>query len=210
MSTRQNLIYVIVGEIGAGKTDTIKNIIRMIMSKNKTIKKLVVFDEFDSDVWKNMKTWDHQESESENLTVVSESELLRLKSGKVRLIQEDFDLKHYCDLFKKVSNSIIVLEDATRYIDPQEKVPKSLRSLITNVKQKNVELILVFHSLLDVHSFVARNCRVIILHHTLDGEVPKKLSNPLIKQAFNELHESPLRENPHASKFIPINVTMNS
>ena len=57
---------------------------------------------------------------------------------------------------------------------------------------------------MDVPSKLARNCRIIILHHTLDEEVPKKLRNPKIVQAFNHLKKH--SDDQFKRVIIPINV----
>lgn len=203
MSIRQNMTYIIIGRQGTGKSDSTKSIIQKILSKNDSITKLVVFDEFDSDIWVNLETWDHPEWKNDVVSVIPIDKLLKLKSGKVRICQETDDIKMYLSTFKQLNNSIIVFEDATRYFPSETAPPKELLSILLNAKQRNNEVILIFHSLMDVPKKLVRNIRIIILHHTDDGEVPKKFGNKSIHTAYGLLKKS---KNPFQKIAIPINV----
>ena len=78
MALRQNMIYSVVGEIGSGKTDNMKNI---IWELREIFNKVVIFDEFDSDVWDTMETWDHPERMNMSIPIIPEEKLLYLKKG---------------------------------------------------------------------------------------------------------------------------------
>lgn len=207
---RQNMVYLVVGRIGSGKTDEIKNIAQTIYENNANINKLVVFDEFDTDVWHTMETWNHPEWVQYRLPIISEKQLLRLKKGQVRLIQTIDNNDHYFYLFRKLRNCIVIIEDATRMVDPQEKLPKSLGRLLFDVKQKNIELILVFHSLMEVPAKLGRHARIIILKHTDEQECPKKFANPKIKLAFDKLKSMNPDETPFERIAIPVNVNLKT
>lgn len=210
MSGRQNMVYLVVGRIGSGKTDEVKNIAQTIYQNNASITKMVVFDEFDTDVWRTMETWNHPEWAQIRLPIVSDKQLQLLKSGQVRLIQEIDDTDYYFDLFRKLRNCIVIIEDATRMVDPQEKLPKSLARLIFDVKQKNIELILVFHSLMEVPAKLARHARIIVLKHTDEQECPKKFANPKIKLAFDKLKSMNPEKTPFEKIAIPVNVNLST
>lgn len=208
--TRQNMTYIIIGQQGTGKSDLVKNMVKKIFQHNPSINKLVIFDEFDSDIWHSLKTWNHPEWASDRVTVVNEEQLLRLKKGNVRLVQQSDDMNYYMEILSKLRNSIIVMEDASRYFPPEHSVPKKLMSVLLNAKQTNVEIFMIFHNLMDVPARLARNCRIIILQHTEDYECPKKLASPKIKAAFNKLRQPPLKNDPYAKVVIPVNVNLQT
>lgn len=204
---RQNMTYIIAGRQGTGKSDSIKSIIQKILKNNESITKLVVFDEFDSDIWNSMETWDHPEWQNDAVKVIPPEQLLKLKSGKVRICQQRDDIKYYLDIFKQLSNAIIVFEDATRYFPAESKPPSELMSILLNAKQRNTEVFLIFHSLMDVPKKLTRNIRIIILHHTDDDSVPEKFGNKTVHDAFSRLKGT---NDPFAKIVIPINVNLTT
>lgn len=205
--SRQNMIYLVIGRIGSGKTDDIKN---LVMKLHINFNKVVVFDEFDNEVWHNMETWNHPEWRNTNLPIIPEDKLPYLKHGFCRVIQEKEDNIHYFELFRKLRNTLLVIEDATRMVDPESVLPKPLKQLLFDVKQKNIDLVLVFHSLMDVPAKLARNCRIILLHHTDDADVPKKFTNPKVKIAFDHLKKLSPEKEPFARVAIPININLRA
>ncbi len=207
---RQNLIYVVVGQIGSGKSDNMKNTVRKILNNSPSINKLVVFDDGDYENWQNMKTYNFPEGMHKNIPIIKEENLLRLKSGYVRVIQQNEEVKSYIEMFSQLKNAVVVIEDATRSFPAEERVPKPLRKLFINVKQRNIELFMAFHSLAEVPAWIARNCRVIILHHVQDPAVPSKLSNPMIKKAFAALKDSPKYKDKFSNIHIPVNVNITT
>lgn len=201
--SRQNYIYIIVGGIGSGKTSNTKRIVIKLMDNNKSIDKLVVFDDGDYDNWENMACHHHPDRGNVKLPIIDEKDLLRLKSGHVRVIQKNEDYTTYVEKFSKLRNAAIVIEDASRWIEAESKVPKQIKKLFLNVKQRNVELFFTFHDLQDVPSWFARKARVIILHKTGDAEVPKKLDKPAIRKAFDQVNKS---ADDFDFKVIPLNI----
>lgn len=206
--SRQNMIYVFAGQIGSGKTDNTKSVMEKIYSSNSSIDKMVVYDDDDNDTWHTMETWNHSEWKSHQLPIVNQEQLLRLKSGRVRYIGYDFEKDIY-DL-SQLRNTVLLIEDSQRFITNTGQPTKHLRHLLLNVKQRNIELILIFHSLMDIPSWLARICRIIILHHTEDHKCPTKFSNPKIAIAFNKLKEITPEAKPFFNIAIPINVNLKA
>lgn len=206
MQNRQNLIYLVVGQIGSGKTDGTKNLVRKILSNNPSIDKLVVFDDDDYENWRNMATHNYPEGVAQKIPIIPEDKLLSLKKGYVRIIQQQEEVNEYFEMFAQLSNCVLVIEDATRFLEAESKVPRFIKKLFINVKQRNVELFLCFHSLQEVPAWIARNCRIMILHHTLDTKVPSKLSKPNIEKAFQELKKPKNARLKFKTIAIPINL----
>ncbi|WP_107037860.1 hypothetical protein [Brumimicrobium mesophilum] len=207
--SRQNFIYIIVGGIGSGKTTNTKRLVNKILDNNESINKLVVFDDGDYDNWESLKSHHNPERGNQKLPIIKEEDLLRLKSGHVRIIQKRDDYTTYVEKFSKLRNSVLVIEDASRWIEAESKVPGVIKKLFLNVKQRNVELFFTFHDLQDVPSWFARKARVIILHHTGDTVVPKKLDKPAIRKAFEAL-QTTKKTNQYDFKVIPVNVDVKS
>ena len=199
MALRQNMIYSVVGEIGSGKTDNMKNI---IWELREIFNKVVIFDEFDSDVWDTMETWDHPERMNMSIPIIPEEKLLYLKKGIVRIVQKNEDIEHYYHLFRELRNTVIVLEDSSRFIESEEKLSTPLSKLILDVKQKNIELFFVFHSLMDVPPKLARRTRILIMHKTGETEIPRKWKKPKVISAFKRVMES-------KDEFFKVSVPLN-
>jgi len=204
MGPRQNYIYIIVGGIGSGKTSNTKRLVNIILENNKSIKKLVVFDDGDYDNWHSLKSHYNPDKGNIKLPIIKEDDLLRLKSGHVRVIQEKEDYTTYIEKFAKLKDSVLVIEDASRWIEAETKVPKIVKSLFLNVKQRNIELFFTFHDLQDVPNWFARKARVLILHKTGETTVPKKLSKSSIINAFDQLNKKGV--SPFEYKVIPLNI----
>lgn len=202
---RQNMVYLIAGQTGSGKTTTVKHIIQKLRMN---FSKAVIFDEFDSDVWHNMATNDRPEWASEKVPIVDENQLLRLRSGVVRLIQTEAKASHYWQVFNQLRNTIIVIEDSRRMIKPDGELHPDLISLILNCKQKNIELIFVFHALLEINPDLVHRIRILILHHTGENRVPYRFRNFRVLQGFEKLKKHDALKFPFEKVVIPLNVPL--
>jgi hypothetical protein len=156
--TRTNIIWLVVGDRGNGKTDFLKNLINLSAFD----KKLVV-DIMDSAVWRNMKSWNHPDLENQIIPICPPSMLDKHRKGLYRTFSED--VKEMERLIQKnVSNSLVVVEDASRYY--QGLLSESQKNYLLNSKQKNIDLILVFHYLTDISPRLLKMANYITLFYT--------------------------------------------
>ena len=129
MKTRiHSHIAVIVGGRGTGKTTFVKELIK----KSPKPKKIIT-DTF------------HHPSYADT-RAISGIELIRLKSGEVHYHNSDTELM-LADL-TKVANALIVLEDCSKYV--AENPQPTVKNLCLDSKQKNTDLIFIYHSLAEV------------------------------------------------------------
>lgn len=155
---RLNKIIVVVGRRGSGKTTFAKMLIDCSPLK------VLVLDTFDHPDYRH-------------LTTIKPEQLSRWKGGNVRL--HSGDPVENCQLiFDKVHNSLIVFEDCRRYIEPT--VQKPIRQGIVEHRNKNNDLVFMFHSLKDVPPYLCSMYNSIVLFKTNDnvkGERQVKYSN---------------------------------
>lgn len=195
---RQNQVILIVGQRGSGKTDTTKN---LLFPLQKTFPKIIVFDEFDSDVWHTFETWNNPDRISIPIPKITTEQFKVLKRGVARIIAEKEDLNEYFELFRTYArNTVLVLEDASRYLEGN--LPPMLKRIVFDTKQTNVDSFMVFHSLADVPPKLARNCNFLILHKTADTSVPEKFKMKNVIEAFEFVNAS---ENQFINRTIRIN-----
>ena len=181
--TRINDIIVVVGNRGTGKTDFIKKLVQA----SKMPKKLVI-DTFDSPVWRNMKTHDFLQGENTAIPLMDVDDIPFHKQGLYRVFNEDTDLLEY-HIQKHCSNSLLVVEDASRYYS--SKLTKQQKNYLLNSKQKNCDIILVFHFLATLPTELLKMADYLTIFKTGEKFVDeKKFYFSDFKDAFTEVFES--------------------
>lgn len=187
---RTNKKNLIIGRTGSGKTTLLKKIIMALYTKG-SFDKIVIYDEFDSDIWHTMGTYDRHDWASIKIPVIPIEKISSLKRGIVRVIADNDDIDYYFRELNKLRNALVVFEDASRSLEPEAKVPKEIMRMIYNTKQINVDFFLVFHSLMDVPKKLFRHINNLILLKTEEEKVPDKISyRKEVLTAFDELEAS--------------------
>lgn len=120
---RQNLVGLIVGNRGTGKSTFIKKII------DKHPKKVLVYDTDDNPIYQDYPN-------------ISPKLLPRWKANTKRIIDTDYEV--VLQNLDEVNNALIVFEDATKYTG--NATPQLLKKLILASKQRNLDLLFTFHS----------------------------------------------------------------
>ncbi len=185
MSTRINKVSLIVGGRGQGKTDFIKNVIFPLK------KRRIICDTFDSPVWRTYKTFIHPERESETIEMIDFDQVKNSDSGTFRLISSDTD-RIFETIEKEAWNALVVIEDATRFIS--KNVDSNVRKFVLDTKQRNLDLIFVFHSLSDVPPDLIRWSDTLTLFKTNENftsYMRTKIPNQSIEKAFNRVKQMP-------------------
>lgn len=180
---RTNNVLIVVGNRSTGKTDFIKSIVRS-SSQEKTL----IVDTFDNPVWRNMKTWDDPNGENTPIHSIAPEHLLSWKKGTYLMYDSDTDylMDH---VQRNLSNALMVLEDATKYVG--SKLTKDQKKFVIDSKQKNLDLIFVFHSLTDVPRDLIRISDYVTLCKTGE-EWNATLQNKFhkVKAAFDHVAKS--------------------
>jgi GTPase SAR1 family protein len=122
---RQNLIGLVCGTRGTGKTTFLKKLI-----DGHTTKKTLVVDANDNILFKD-------------IPVIKPELLKRWKAGTVRIVSEDTDLV-FDLIYEHLWNALVVFEDATGYM--QYNMPEVIKKIMLVSKQRNLDLIFTFHS----------------------------------------------------------------
>lgn len=186
--SRINLVCIIVGTRGTGKTDFVKKIV-----KKSPLPKRLIVDTFDSAPWQNLETHDHQEWMKIPVRVINYEQLSRFKKGTYRIFDSDTE-RLKSEIEKHVKNTLVVFEDATKHID--RTLTKPMRKFVLDTKQKNVDLVFIFHSLTAVPPELIRVADLLTLFKTGDSKrrVEQKYDNPEVTQLFESVQS-------HSSKY---------
>jgi len=177
MSQRVNIVGVIVGGRGTGKTTYLKDKIQ----KASKLPKTVVIDTFPHPSYSEF-----QQIPGEKLRI--------LKKGKKRVVGSNTE-ENIKLVDKYLTNSLLVFEDCTKYI--KSNLQDSVRNLLIDSKQKNLDIILMYHSLGQVPPDIFRLSDFIVLFKTGEqwDNSWKKIPNAhKVKDAFIEV-------NKHSNKY---------
>jgi len=183
MSTRTNKIILVVGNRGTGKTDFCKNILDTLPQPKK-----LILDTFDNPAWRNMKTWNHPEWESRVIPIMPIEDIERHRSGMYRIAESD--TIHSQDMIDKhCMDTGLIMEDASRYFPLN--LSRSQKNYLLNSKQKNTDIILVFHYLATVPPELVKMADYITLFKTGEGDFnDKKYFHTGFREAFEYLKKA--------------------
>jgi hypothetical protein len=95
------------------------------------------------------------------------------------------------------------MEDATSFIP--KSIPKEVRRMIIDTKQKNVDLLMAFHGFMSTPPEIIRYCDTITMFKTDDPAARKEVIGAYyndILEAYNSIMKS---KNPYINKTIKIN-----
>ncbi len=155
------------GTRGTGKTDFVKN---LIASQRSNFQKQLVVDTFDSFVWRNLKTHLHPEYEELQVAVLPSEMFVRWKKGIYRIFSSDTD-QMFDDIDRLLFDAHLVLEDATKYVG--STLTETMKKFLLDSKQKNLDVTLIFHSLVSVPPGLVRIADTLTLFKTNEGDVSK-------------------------------------
>lgn len=193
---RINTVLAVLGNRGTGKTDLLKSII-----KSSSQQKRLIVDTFDSAVWHNLETWDDPLGANTPVHEITPDQLPFWNTGTYRIFSPDTDALME-EIERYVNNTLVVFEDATKYIG--STLSKEMKRFILDSKQKNLDLVFVFHSLKDLPRDLVRVIDYITLFKTGDrynSNLRNKYPDPV-----ETAHESVLK-NPSKFYFETIQIS---
>lgn len=182
---RINKVSLVLGRRGTGKTYYIKKVIRSFLVR---MLKVLVVDTLDHPSYAGVKT-------------IQPSGIARMRAGDCcRCWGSDTDgILAACEDFK---NGLLVIEDATKFIEG--RLQDSVKRLVYDSKQKNVDIIFIFHGFVACPPALFRICDNILMFKT--GDTPDVRKNDL--PAFEEVvkaHNSVMADkNPYAHKLVNV------
>ena len=100
-------------------------------------------------------------------------------------------------------NGLLLMEDATNFIP--KSIPKEVRRMIIDTKQKNVDMLMTFHGFMSTPPEIIRYADTITMFKTDTPETRKDVIGAYyedVLKAYNEIMKS---TNPYINKTIKIN-----
>jgi KaiC/GvpD/RAD55 family RecA-like ATPase len=178
---RTNTVTLIVGDRGTGKTtflkgskiDRVTGVIDVYLRQNPK-KKILVVDIFNNSAWAEVP-------------VMERRTLPAWKKGVYRIYDADLDAL-MSSIEKSVANAVIIFEDATKYIGA--KLNRHMYRFLIDSKQKNLDVLFVFHSLAACPLDLVRIANFIILFKTkeqMNATLRGKFPFPEIPMAFERV-----------------------
>lgn len=154
---RLNKVIAVIGGRGKGKTTFTKNIIK------KHNKKVLIIDTIDHPAYADV-------------AIIKPDDLKGWRSGTRRIVGAP--TKHlYTCMNTFLRNCLVVFEDATKYID--SSVPEHIMHFIIDSKQKNLDLIFIYHDFASVPPKVYRLLDEIELFKTNEDYLYPNLRNKI-------------------------------
>lgn len=181
---RANIVSIIVGARGTGKTDYLKNevVIPSLFSKK------LIADTFDNSVWFDLETWNNPSGSMIKIPAISPSMIPRHKSGLYRTFSSEPE-EIFRIIQKHTRNCLLIFEDASKYLEG--KLDRDVKKFVYDSKQKNLDLVFVFHSLIDVPPRLIRSADTLTIFKTNEGYPPKsRYPFPGIRQAMDIVAKS--------------------
>jgi hypothetical protein len=181
MTKRVNIISLVIGTRGTGKTTYLKGSeelkiegITDVFLNRDPKQKILIVDLFDNPVWNDVPT-------------ISLEQLHRWKSGVYRIFHSEPSrlmslIGQYC------YNTVIIFEDATKYI--KNTLDENLRRLLIDSKQKNLDVFFAFHYLQAVPPDLVRISDYVVLFKTNESftsQLRNKYPHPDIIKGFQEV-----------------------
>lgn len=164
---RNNIIYIVVGIMGSGKTTTTKKIIVDYVKKFK--KNVLIFD-INNEYTNVSKIDPDRIDELYNFNNLSRE----IRIGRV-VPDLNYDLTSKTDpveemaikCIKNFKNGLLVFEDISQYMSDVKK--KKIYSGLVSLRHRGVDMIFIFHSLADVPRKIRTTASVYRIHFTFDN-----------------------------------------
>lgn len=196
---RFNLVGIVIGQRGTGKSLFVTG--SKYTSKTEDVKLNIpgLFDTYLNK--KNMKvlvvdTLDHPAYRK--LPVIKQPDFKKWNAGAVRIFMEPDNIKKLVNLINRspdLNNSLIIFEDAGKYTG--KILPDEFKRLIIDSKQRNIDIIFMYHCFIDTPSNIFTKSDFIQLFKTED--TPHVRKNNL--RLFDKVLKCHSEVNQHESKF---------
>lgn len=175
---RLNKVITLIGTRGTGKTTKMKKVIEAYLKANPTGKILVV-DTLDHPSYRDIKP----------ITIEQLQRWLPTKGGYFRLYGSNTTEIMEC-ISKFFFNGLLIFEDASKYIG--SRLDDNVKAFILDSKQKNLDIVFMFHSWGFVPNDLFRLTDAITIFKTQDTPFQKKNFLPfeLIEKPYKQIKDS--------------------
>lgn len=182
---RDNVINIVAGRRGAGKTDFCKNEVILPSILPKTL----IVDTFDNPVWRSLKTHNRPDLVNRKIPILDFRDIPHWETGIYRCIsanpQEIFEI-----IASDLWNCNLLIEDASRFL--RGRVDKKVSEFLFNSKQRNIDITLAYHSLRQVPPEVVDSADYITVFKTADQKLnPEKYGDPVLQAYVDVLKTAP-------------------
>ncbi len=177
---RINLVNIIVGKRGTGKSWFFLKNLLPIYRKAHPKKRVLIMDTLDHPAYRDIPR-------------VNCAMLERWRGGGVYRIFGDDEQKILDSIEKNVHNALIVFEDASKYIDAN--LPDKVNRFVLDSKQKNLDLIFMFHGFSYCPPKLWRIADTVTIFKSDNPEYRKKeiVAYEDVKQSWNNVMADPNR-----------------
>lgn len=189
---RDNTVTLLVGGRGRRKTTYIKEVIWKLKDK----KRILIVDTFASPVWEHCGTIVNgvainQEMADYKIQTINFDQLGNQGKGIFRVFSSDTN-EMLAQVQKKCTNQLVVLEDATRFLEGQ--ITPELKRFVLDTKQINVDMIMVFHALKLVPPKLSMFSDYLVLFKTQENwgsSLNERFPQPSVQETFFKVKSDP-------------------
>ena len=186
--TRLNKLMTVVGAKGTGKTVFTNNddprygpgLIQRWMKarKGRPDERVLIIDTVDHPAYRNYQ-------------IIEPEHLPAFKKGIKRIIVNKTKFERLFTILKNEINIMVVCEDSTKYIRNNEKISDDLNDYMTNIKQFNVDLVFIYHSIGLINIDIARLTDILVLFKSPDPPVGGKFGQlKSVRDAYERVMQS--------------------
>jgi len=129
------------------------------------------------------------------IAILEQKNFLKWNQGPVRVFMEPDDIVLFVDMINKsqhMNNTLIVFEDAGKYTGSQ--IPKPFKRLIIDSKQRNIDIIFMYHCFIDTPTNIFTKSDFIQLFKTEDSPIVRKNNLRLFDKVLATYEE--IKNNP--------------
>lgn len=181
MGARDNIVTVVAGQRGAGKTDYLKNEVIFPSLFPKTL----IVDTYDNPAWRTLKTYSRPDLAGRVIPIIHLSDFSRWENGIYRVFSGNVK-EIYSAIRNDLWNCNVIFDDASKYL--RGRVLEDVTEFLFNSKQRNVDITLAYHALAQVPPEIVYATDYFTIFKTKDGKLDSgKYSDPDFQLAVDYL-----------------------
>jgi hypothetical protein len=188
MTKRLNLTTALVSGKGTGKSTYCRKAAEIAFKQNKRV---LIVDTMISPVW-------------DDVQLIQIEDLPRWRKGIKRIMIKDFE-NDFIEIANHVNNGFIICEDARKYAG--SKPTKALIDLMIDSKQKNLDMMLVYHAWGWLPADMLRVLDYVVIGKTQDSPEGRK---NYLGGAYSECFAAYQKAEKSTDKFIKIDIDLQS
>lgn len=181
---RSNIITLVIGDRKAGKTTYLRGdkeigIKGILEDYLETGRRILIVDRLDNQDWPNVPR-------------IKPTDIRTFNGIAFIYSSHIYKLIHY--IMRELYNSILVFEDATKYIE--KTLDSDFETFCVESRQRNIDIFFIFHHLMAPPKDLIRIIDYIELFKTFEdwNDLKSKYPNPRIKNAFHKVADA---KDPH-------------